>query len=544
VKIALGQINNIIGHFEKNVEILKDFILEASKSQVDLIVFPELSICGYPPQDFLEFQEFIEASNKAVKDLASFRPNIPVIVGAPVPNPQKHGKNLLNCALCLHNQNIKHIAAKALLPNYDIFDEYRYFESGKIFGVVELYEKKLALTVCEDIWDISEDRDYVISPPEELARHKPDVLLNISASPFHPTQVKNRHKVMRHWCQLYGWQGFYCNYVGSQTELIFDGGSFHMDHTGRCLHHAPLFKEFLLICDTQNGLESNEFNFDIAPIEAIHQALLLGIQDFFKKQGFKKAIVGLSGGIDSAVVTTLAAEALGSEQVLAFLMPSRYSSEHSISDSILLCQNLGVPYEILSIEPVFESYLSSLNPIFYDRPFDVTEENLQSRIRANYLMAASNKFGYVLLNTSNKSELAVGYGTLYGDMCGALCVIGDLFKTQVYELARHINRQGEIIPNSIIIKEPSAELKPNQKDSDSLPPYDILDLILKRYIELREGPAKIIEETGIKKEKVLQVLRMVNRAEFKRKQAPPVLRVSSKAFGPGRRLPIVGKYLE
>ncbi|MCX7649309.1 MAG: NAD+ synthase [Flavobacteriales bacterium] len=541
MKIALAQINTIIGHFEYNVRRIQAAILEAEEAGARLVVFPELSICGYPPQDFLEFQEFIDSSLKAVEDIARFRPNMPVVLGAPMPNPHVLGKNLLNCALWLQGGKIHHQTAKALLPNYDVFDEYRYFESGRRFETVAYEGYRFALTVCEDIWDTEEDRAYVVSPPEAYIPLQPHFLINISASPFHPDQQEARYNAMGHWCARLGVEGLYCNSVGAQTELIFDGGSFRMNARGAVTHRASFFTEDLLITD--HGAPPLSDN-DPDGFEKVYQALLLGLRDYFSKQGFRKAIVGLSGGIDSALVTVLATRALGPDNVLALLMPSPFSSEHSVTDSMMLCENLGIRYEVLPIGPVFETFLKTLERPFKNTEFGVAEENLQSRIRAALLMALSNKKGYVLLNTSNKSELAVGYGTLYGDMCGALSVLGDIYKTGVYMLARFINQTAPCIPENILTKEPSAELRPGQKDSDSLPPYPLLDMVLSRYIEGRQGPDKISRETGLDKNLVLHILRLVNQAEFKRRQAPPVLRVTPKAFGPGRRLPIVGKYLE
>lgn len=541
VKIALAQINPIIGHFEHNVNRIKANILEAEEQGAELVIFPELSVCGYPPQDFLEFSEFIQSCGKAVEDIARFRPQMAVVVGAPMPNPEKKGKNLLNCALWLQDGTIRLQTAKALLPNYDVFDEYRYFESGRRFETISFKGRRFALTVCEDVWDIGEDPEYVVSPPSEYQVQKPDFLINISASPFNTEQQENRYNVMGHWCTLLGVEGLYCNQAGAQTELIFDGGSFRMNRAGTVTHRAAYFSEDLLITEPSESAFSGH---ELEAFEKVYHALITGIRDYFAKQGFRKAIIGLSGGIDSALVTVLAAEALGSENVLALLMPSAFSSEHSVNDSIQLAENLGIAYELLPITPIYDSFLHSLQKPFSGTSFGVAEENLQSRIRGTLLMAVSNKHGYILLNTSNKSELAVGYGTLYGDMCGALAVIGDLYKTSVYMLAQWINERRHVIPENILAKEPSAELRPGQKDRDTLPPYPLLDMILARYIEHRQGPDKICAETGFPRDMVLRILRMVNQAEFKRRQAPPVLRVTTKAFGPGRRLPIVGKYLE
>ncbi|MCS6981683.1 MAG: NAD+ synthase [Flavobacteriales bacterium] len=542
MKVALGQINTVIGHFEHNVARIKSFIDQAEREKADLVVFPELSICGYPPQDFLEFSEFIEACQKAVDKVAQYKPHLPVIVGAPIPNPGAPGKNLLNGALWLQDGSVRHYTVKALLPNYDVFDEYRYFEGGRQFSVIEFKGVRFGLTICEDVWDISEDPEYTVSPPKELARYQPHVLINISASPFNAHHHEARLQVMRHWCTRLKLTGLYCNCAGAQTELIFDGGSFALNAEGQRIAQAPFFQEALLCVDL-NGPAIPNLE-DPSVLERIHQAIILGIRDYFHKQGFRKAILGLSGGIDSSLVAVLAAEALGPQNVLALLMPSEFSSSHSLRDGEALARNLGIEWDVLPIQPIFDTYLKNLSKHFSNTPFNVAEENLQSRIRANLLMAISNKYGHVLLNTSNKSELAVGYGTLYGDMCGALSVIGDLYKTQVYQLAHHIQATTSVFPPYVLTKEPSAELRPNQKDTDSLPPYEVLDAILQPYIEERKGPRRICQETGFSPDLVVQVLRMVNRAEFKRRQSPPVLRVSVKAFGPGRRLPVVGRYLE
>ncbi|MEZ5006586.1 MAG: NAD+ synthase [Chitinophagales bacterium] len=550
MNIALAQLNYTIGDFVHNYEKMAAAIDKAIANKADLIVFGELAVCGYPPRDFLEFHDFINRSQKVVEQLAKHAGSkIGVVVGAPTVNPEKEGKDLYNSAYLLENGTVKHVSHKALLPTYDIFDEYRYFEPGKSFKVVEFKGKKLALTVCEDIWNIGNENPlYTICPMDEMIDQQPDMIINLSASPFSYKQAKTRINIVKANAERYKIPVFYCNHVGGQTEILFDGGSLVVTADAKVYDEQPYFKEHIgyynfdeVIAAEHSLTKDNEQVKNT--MELIHQGLVTGIKDYFGKLGFKQAILGLSGGIDSALTLALAAEALGPENVLAVMMPSQYSSDHSISDSVKLVANLGCPSEAIPIQPVFEANLEVLKPHFHGKAFDVTEENLQARIRGVYLMALSNKHGYILLNTSNKSEAAVGYGTLYGDMCGGLSVIGDLYKTQVFELCRYINRDKEIIPENIITKPPSAELRPNQFDSDSLPDYDILDEVLFEYIEKRLGPEQIIAN-GFDAALVKRILKLVNRNEYKRYQTPPMIRVSPKAFGMGRRMPIVGKYLE
>lgn len=540
MKIALAQLNYHIGNFELNTSKIIEAIHQAKSEKTDLIVFAELAVCGYPPRDFLEFSDFILLCTQAIHKIAAECTGIAAVVGAPSINPEPAGKNLYNSAYFLEEGMVKSVHHKSLLPNYDVFDEYRYFEPNRHFGIVEYQNKRLALTVCEDIWNVSPDPLYVVKPMEELMKFQPDMLINIAASPFNYGQHEIRKQVLEDNIKQYGIPVVYVNHVGAQTELIFDGGSMVADSKGKTVLQLPFFEENISYFDTEK--DHCEVVTATSKIERIHAALVIGIKDYFKKMGFTKAILGLSGGIDSALVLELAAEALGSENVLAVLLPSAFSSDHSVDDAMQLVENLGCNYEKIPIEPVFESVNNSLKPVFNDKPFDVTEENIQARIRAVLLMAISNKYSYILLNTSNKSEAAVGYGTLYGDMCGGLSVLGDVYKTQVYELANFINRDKEIIPQHTITKPPSAELRPGQKDSDSLPEYDILDEILHKYIELKLGPADLIR-SGYAPEMVHRIMKLVNTNEYKRYQAPPILRVSPKAFGMGRRMPIVGKYI-
>ena len=427
-----------------------------------------------------------------------------------------------------------------------MFDEYRYFEPSSVFETINIDGVEIALTICEDLWNIGDDILYKTSPMDLLMESKPQLMINIAASPFGQFHIENRKNVLLQNVEKYKLPLLYVNHVGAQTELIFDGGSMAINANGEIVDELAYFNEEFKIYEFDKGSltqigEDHTFLPD-ERIELIHDALITGIRDYFQKSGFTKAILGSSGGIDSAVVQALAASALGAENVRAILMPSEYSSDHSIKDAVKLSENLNTPYDIIPIEKPYNAFNETLKETFAGKTFDVTEENIQSRSRGVILMAISNKFGNILLNTSNKSELAVGYGTLYGDMAGGLGVIGDVYKVQVYDLARFINKDGEVIPQNIIDKAPSAELRPDQKDSDSLPDYDVLDKILYHYIEESQGPDEIIAK-GYEKALVLRILRMVNNNEYKRHQTPPILRVTNKAFGSGRRMPIVGKYL-
>ncbi len=555
MKIALAQLNYTIGNFEKNIFKITEAIQHAKKENADLVVLAELAVSGYPPLDFLEFNDFVGRCKKAVEEIAKECVGISAIVGCPTINPKTEGKNLFNSAYFLGDGKIKNEIHKTLLPNYDVFDEYRYFEPGKNFECIEVNGVKIAVTICEDLWNVEDDPMYVSCPMDELVKEKPLLMINIAASPFDYTHAEKRKAILKRNALQYHVPIVYVNHVGAQTELIFDGGSLVMNEKGKIVHELDYFKEDLCIINFEDGswkLENKKYadnptsNLQLPSLnlksQKILNALTLGIRDYFQKQNFTKAILGLSGGIDSAVVLCLAVEALGAKNVKAVLMPSEFSSKGSVDDAVALAKNLGADYEIIPIEKVYLQYISSLEKQFNGLPFSVAEENIQARVRGNILMAISNKFGYILLNTSNKSELAVGYGTLYGDMAGGLSVIGDVYKTEVYELANYINRGKKIIPDSSITKPPSAELRPNQKDSDSLPDYKILDALLLQYIEHRKGPEELVA-AGFDAALVKRVLKMVNTNEYKRFQTPPILRVSPKAFGMGRRLPIVGTYL-
>jgi NAD+ synthase (glutamine-hydrolysing) len=542
MKIALAQLNFHIGNFENNTGKIIDAIRQAKVAGADLVVFAELAVSGYPPRDFLEFHDFIRLCHESIEKISIECRGIAAIVGAPSINKAPEGKNLFNSAWFLHEGSVVSVHHKGLLPNYDVFDEYRYFEPAREFSTVDYKGIRLAITVCEDIWDVGEDLMYTVQPMDVMSGENPDIMINIAASPFDYGHAARRKDVLRRNVLRYGIPIVYVNHTGAQTELLFDGGSMVMASDGRVLNECPYFAEDMLIWDSSDQHQQLRENDHANKYALIHDALVMGIRNYFSKLGFKQAILGLSGGIDSALTLVLACEALGEENVISLLLPSRYSSNHSIDDSLLLLKNLGSPHHILSIEDGFAAMESTLMPHFTDRKPDLTEENIQARLRAVLLMAFSNKFGYILLNTSNKSEAAVGYGTLYGDMCGGISVLGDVYKTEVYKLAEYINRKREIIPKNIISKAPSAELRHDQKDSDSLPEYDMLDPILFEYIEQKKSPAQIIS-MGFSEDLVRRILKLVNTNEYKRYQSPPILRVSPKAFGMGRRMPIVGKYL-
>lgn len=619
----MAQQNYHIGNFEANTQKIIDGINKAKAEGADLVLFSELCICGYPPRDFLEFDDFINQCYAAIDKVKEYADTIGVLIGSPARNPRKEGKELFNAAFLLYEKEVRAEIHKTLLPTYDVFDENRYFEPAFEWTCIPFKGKKLAVTICEDIWNLGDNPLYRQTPMEVLVKEKPDVMLNLSASPYNYAQDTVRNSIVKAHTEKYRIPMLYCNTVGSQTEIVFDGGSLVYDaqgnkvkemmyfeedyflyslpltpsregeqppHKGQLQQEAPIRMETSLsensseekllqkelskantaslqseasqpgqsplggaggagggayyysAADVGKGSDIIAYLTDDKNIGEIYRALVLGIRDYFRKMGFKKATLGSSGGIDSAVVQALAVEALGKENVHVLLMPSQYSSSHSVSDAEQLSKNLDNRYDIVAIKDIYDSFLSTLKPVFGDLPFSVAEENIQSRVRGNLLMAVANKFGYILLNTSNKSELATGYGTLYGDMAGGLSVLGDVYKMQVYALARYINRHSEIIPEHILVKAPSAELRPGQKDSDSLPEYDILDRVLYNYIELRQGPKEIIAQ-GYDPALVARTLRLVNLNEYKRNQFCPIIRVSSKAFGVGRRLPIVAKYL-
>lgn len=549
MNITLSQRNFHIGNFTGNKDKIIADIQKAKADKSDLIVFSELSVCGYPPLDLLEQKDFIEKCIDTINEIATYCKDIAAIVGGPTINREEKGKKLYNSAFFLKNGKVEQVINKTLLPTYDIFDEYRYFEPNTEFSTINYKGAKIALTICEDIWDnqvvenaFAKAKIYKHSPMDYLMKQNPDLIINIAASPFSYNQEGLRTKVLSENAQRYNLPIIYVNEVGANTEIIFDGRSKVVNAKGDVLTELNEFAEDYISFNLDSMLSQEKIgnrNFD--KIEKIHDALILGIKDYFAKMNFKTATLGLSGGIDSAVTLALAQRALGSENLYVLLLPSQFSSDHSLSDAIELAENLSVKYDIIPIKDIFGQFEKSLNPIFKDLPFNLTEENIQARIRGTLLMGISNKFGNILLNTSNKSEAAVGYSTMYGDMNGGLSVLGDVYKTDVFALARYINKDDEVIPENSITKPPSAELRPDQKDSDSLPDYDILDGILFNYIE-QKLPLDEIVALGYDKETVTKTIQLVNRNEYKRFQTPPILRVSSKAFGFGRIMPLVAKY--
>jgi NAD+ synthase (glutamine-hydrolysing) len=550
MKIALAQINVHIGNFESNFEKMRSAIDYAEGQGADLIAFPELAVCGYPPRDFLEFEDFVEKCYDTIDKLKPLTKNIAVIVGSPSKNPKVEGKDLYNSAFFIYEGEVKQVVNKALLPTYDIFDEYRYFEPATEFKNIEFKGRKIALVICEDMWNVGNDNPmYKACPMDELIkdRSKPEVMINISASPFDYDHAVNRIETLKANTEKYKIPVFYVNHSGAQTDLIFDGGSIVVNGNSVVYDEMPYFEELIKVYDIDTVIQSADTrkHDTVQPKEKtdlMYRALINGIRNYFSKLGFTKAILGLSGGVDSALTAVLAVEALGNNNVRGILMPSEFSTEHSVKDAIALAKNIGINYEVIPIGGIYNKYIEELHPYFNNKPFDVTEENIQARIRGVILMAMCNKHGYILLNTTNKSEAAVGYGTLYGDLCGGLAVLADVYKTEVYEMVNYINKEKEIIPMHIITKAPSAELRPGQKDQDTLPPYNILDKILYQYIEKRQSPQDILQQ-GFDEATVKKTLKMVNSSEWKRYQFPPVLRVSPKAFGMGRRMPIEGKYL-
>ncbi len=556
MRIALAQINFHIGNFESNYKQMVAAISEARKGNADLVVFSELAVCGYPPLDLLEHKEFVDDCLHMVDRLAEESYNIGIVLGGPSINSNDRGKKLFNSAFFLHEGKVISRVNKTLLPTYDIFDEYRYFEPNTEFELIEFKNKHIALTICEDLWDdqpvenaFSQSKLYPRSPMEELIKKSPDFIINISASPFAANKLYARRTVMSQNARKYKLPIVYVNQVGANTELIFDGGSMMISADGFFHESFQPFESGVKIYELDNLMNSDLVRFQSIQtnlseeyrLEMIHKALIFGIKDYFTKLGFSKATLGLSGGIDSALTLVLAVEALGAENVHVLLLPSKYSSDHSVSDSEQLVSNLGIKSDQISIQPIVDKIESQLTSLFSGTEAGLAEENIQARVRGLLLMALSNKFGHILLNTSNKSEMAVGYSTLYGDLAGGLSVLGDLYKTDVYNLCQFINRKHEIIPSNILLKPPSAELRPDQKDSDSLPDYEVLDKVLYAYIEQRMNIADIVA-LGFDAKLVEKTIRMVNRSEYKRFQAPPILRISSKAFGIGRRIPLVADY--
>ncbi len=549
MKIALAQLNFHVGNFVANTHKIITSIEKAQADGCDIIVFSELAICGYPPLDLLEREEFVELCLQQIKIIASKCQSITAVVGCPSINDQPNGKKLYNSAFVLSEGSVQAVHHKTLLPNYDVFDEYRYFEPNRSFSLVEVKGKKIALTICEDLWDeqpvvnsFAKDKLYTNSPMRELKQLNPDFVVNIAASPFSYNQGHIRHQIISQKAIKNNLPFVYVNQVGANTELVFDGSSLVVNSHGQIVNQLSSFTEDLQYCRLEDVEQDNIIaKVQGSKMQLIHDALVLGVKDYFSKTGFTKATLGLSGGIDSAVTLVIAARALGAENLRVLLLPSKYSSDHSILDAEVLARNLNIEYDIVPIANIVECFENTMAPLFKGLNPDITEENIQARVRGSLLMALSNKFGHILLNTSNKSEAAVGYGTLYGDMNGGLSVLGDVYKTDVFELARYINQNEEIIPINTIVKPPSAELRPDQKDSDSLPDYEVLDQILFNYIEKNESTQSIIA-AGFDANVVKRAIRMVNLNEYKRFQTAPIIRVSSKAFGMGRRIPLVSKF--
>jgi NAD+ synthetase len=542
MKVALAQINTTVGDFAGNeVKILSAY-RRATEAQVDLVMFPELATCGYPPRDLLLKSFFISRNLESLNRLAKAAGPTAMLVGYVGKNESPPGREATNSVALLQNGKILATRTKTLLPTYDVFDEDRYFEPAELNLPVEFNGQKIGLTVCEDVWndeDFWRERRYQRNPAAELTAAGAQIIFNVSASPWHLGKNKTRHNMLSSLAVKVNCPVLYCNLVGGNDELIFDGASLAFDSAGKRTAQGALFAEDLLIVNTDQTkpIEAKE------PVEeeAIYDALVLGLRDYLHKCGFKSAVLGLSGGIDSALTAVLAVAALGKENVRGVSLPSQFSSQGSLDDARILATNLGIRYDVLAIQPMFEAARHQLKHVFAGRSEDTTEENIQARLRGVVLMALSNKFGSLLLTTGNKSELAVGYCTLYGDMCGGLAVVSDVPKTMVYRLAKWINRSGELIPAASISKAPSAELRPNQTDQDSLPPYEVLDAILEEYV-VRLRPASEIIARGFDEATVRRVVHLIDANEYKRRQAAPGLKVTSKAFGVGRRIPIAQKY--
>ncbi len=546
MKIALAQINPTVGDFRGNTQKIIEFARNAASAHADVVMFPELAVCGYPPADLLEKPSFVARAAEATAEIAAAATtgnSLAVICGYVTAAPEGSGKHVVNSAALLRNGVIDFVQSKRLLPFYDVFDEQRYFAPAEDQRLVSLHREQLALTICEDAWNDKlfwPRRLYPIDPVEELMRLGGTVILNISASPYYRGKRELRHRMLAAIAQRHKAPVAMVNQVGGNDSLIFDGASFAMGPDGAIVAQAKSFEEDLVFFDTHT-LTGDRRPVDPSEDAAVYQGLVLGTRDYVRKCGFSKVLIGLSGGIDSALVAAIAVDALGSENVTTIGMPSQYSSSGSIDDARALAQNLGVRFTTIPIHDLFEQYTRALAPEFAGKDADITEENIQSRVRGNLLMALSNKFNALVLTTGNKSEMSVGYCTLYGDMVGALAVIGDVVKTEVYQLCRYVNREREVIPQPILDKPPSAELRPGQKDTDSLPPYDVLDPILQAYVERYETPEEIAAAYHFALETVRHVVKLVERSEYKRQQAAPVLKVTSKSFGMGRRFPIAVK---
>lgn len=541
MKVAVAQINPIVGALKENARKICSYIHQAKFEKADILLFSEMALIGYPPEDLLLLPSFVKAAAQALKEIIACSKGITVILGTVRENSEIGEKRLFNTAAVIEDGKLLGFQDKSLLPDYDVFSERRYFEPASEIKIWPIKNKKVAITICEDIWQHAEAVEYSfypVDPVRQLEKKGPvDLLLNLSASPYYQFRNKTRLKVCSKAAKTLGCPAFFCNQVGGNDSLIFDGNSLYVNSQGELLAFGKSFEEDFFVVDVEKKLPPLKLT--DTPTEDLFNALILGLRDYFGKQGFKKACLGLSGGIDSAVVACLAEKAFGKENVLGLFMPSRFTSEESGTDSRQLAANLGIGFKEISIEKPFESYLEILGPHFTGTPLDVTEENLQARIRGMILMAFSNKFHYLVLGTGNKSELAMGYATLYGDMCGGLAVLSDVSKQQVYALARLLNKEGEKIPQRIIDRPPSAELRLNQKDTDSLPEYSIVDVVLEGYVESHLSLETIAERNQIPLPLVKELVRKIHLNEYKRRQAPPGLRVTKKAFTVGRRFPIV-----
>jgi NAD+ synthetase len=542
MRLALAQINPTVGDLQGNLRLIRDAIRKGEKSGADIVVFPELCVSGYPPKDLLERPAFVRECRDALEELAASVGDTAAVVGFPEENKRSTGKPVFNSCALIERSRVVSITRKSLLPTYDIFDENRHFEPSPNCSPVRFRGSLIGLTICEDLWYEAEfwpKRIYRTDPLPSLVANGVEIIVNCSSSPYDLGKEDFRLRMLRNRVQKIGLPLIYVNQVGGNDELVFDGNSMAFAANGSLLARGKAFEEDLLIVDTKSEA-SVEWE-EASPDERLYQALVLGTRDYARKCGFSQAVVGLSGGIDSAVTVSLAVAALGKNNVVGVSMPSRYSSEGSVTDARAVADNLGIELKVIPIEPAFKANLEMLSPAFEGREPDVTEENMQARIRGGILMAISNKFGHLVLSTGNKSELAVGYCTLYGDMVGGLAVIADVPKTRIYELARYLNRVRTIIPESTLNKAPSAELRPDQTDQDSLPPYEVLDPILEAYIEEAKEVSEIVA-LGFDRAVVMEVIRRVDANEYKRYQAAPALKVTPRAFGTGWRMPIAQGY--
>jgi len=543
VKIALGQINPTVGDFSGNSQKIIEFTRQAHARGAHIALFPELAVCGYPPRDLVERPAFVARSQQAVEEIARAVPEITVVCGFVSPAKKETGKSVMNSAAVLHGGQVQFVQSKMLLPTYDVFDEMRHFDPASSQRVLPFCGKQLALTICEDAWNDKHfwhRRLYSIDPVEELLRAGANVVLNISASPFHLNKRELRREMLETIARDNRVPVVFVNQVGGNDSLVFDGSSLVIGPDGQIVTQAKSFEEDLVLFDSETL--TGDMHSQVEGEEAsAYAALVLGTRDYVRKCGFHRVVIGLSGGIDSALTAAIAVDALGAENVTGIAMPSQYSSEHSVIDAKELACKLGIRFEVVPIGEVFDDYRKALKGVYAGKPEDVAEENIQSRIRGNMLMAFSNKFGTLVLTTGNKSELGVGYCTLYGDMVGGLAVISDVPKTLVYRLSHYVNSRKPVIPQSTLEKPPSAELRPGQMDSDSLPPYDIVDSILEDYVEDYHTAEQIARDRGYDLKLVRDVIRMIERSEYKRQQAAPGLKITPKAFGMGRRVPIAQK---